>query len=89
MPDETELRYRREAAALGRRLRDIRTARGLTQEAAAAMAHVAPRHLQRAEAGSNLCLLTLVRLASAYGVTTVQFFEPGWSECALLAAEPE
>lgn len=65
------------------------SARGLTQEAAAAIAGVAPRHVQRAEAGSNLCLNTLVRLASAYGVEKAEFFEPGGRESVLLVAEPK
>lgn len=51
------------------RVRDFRLSRNLTQEAVAARAGLAPRHLQKVEAGEvNITLLTLVKIAVALGV---------------------
>lgn len=50
------------------RLADVRRERGITQEALAAKLEIAPRNLQRIEAGQNLTLKTLWRIGRALGV---------------------
>lgn len=50
------------------RLADVRRERGVTQEALAAKLKIAPRNLQRIEAGQNLTLKTLWRIGRALGV---------------------
>lgn len=50
------------------RLADVRRERGVTQEALAAKLKIAPRNLQRIEAGQNLTLKTLWRIGRAFGV---------------------
>lgn len=56
-------------AALGTRVRDLRLARDLTQEEAAAASGIDYKRWQRIEAGSVNCTIrTLVRVADALGV---------------------
>jgi transcriptional regulator with XRE-family HTH domain len=58
---------RTERARLGRRLREIREKRGLTQEQAAEKAGVHPKHIVRVEGGAaNVTIATLVALSTAY-----------------------
>jgi transcriptional regulator with XRE-family HTH domain len=53
--------------ALGQRIRELRTARGWTQEEAAEAAGLVVRHYQKVEAGEvNLTIRTIVRLANAF-----------------------
>ncbi len=52
---------------LGRRLRGLREAQGLTAIEAAAQAGLSRRTVYRAEQGLNPTLLTLVRLLRLYG----------------------
>lgn len=62
--------------ALGRRLQEVRRARGWTQEEAAARLGMGWRRLQDIEGGSvNLTLRVLVRLANAYGVQVGDLFD--------------
>jgi transcriptional regulator with XRE-family HTH domain len=75
--------------ALGAQLRAFRTLRGWTQEALAGRADLAPRHLQKVEAGEvNVTLCTLWRLASALGVDVTELFPgaPGRDRLAVNAA---
>lgn len=68
-------KIKRENARLGRRLRELRQAVGLTQEAAAETSGVHAKHIQRVELGSaNPTLATLVALADAYGVSLSELF---------------
>ena len=60
-------------AALGRRLRDLRQRRGLTQKALGERAGVSPRFLVQVEGGEgNLSVLRLAELAEALGVSLTQ-----------------
>jgi len=57
------------AELIGRNLRRIRQRKELSQEQAAGLASIHPKHLQRIEGGKvNVTLVTLVALAEAYGV---------------------
>jgi len=57
-------------------LRVIREAKGLTQEKAAEIAAIHPKHLGVIEGGkANATFGTLVALAFAYEVSLVAFFE--------------
>jgi transcriptional regulator with XRE-family HTH domain len=57
---------------IGKKLKELRTKRGWTQEEVAERAGVAPRHLRRIEGGSkegqSPTIRTLEALARAYGV---------------------
>lgn len=58
-------RFRREARALGNRVRALREAQGWTLERAAEKMDVDWKHLQKLEAGAiNVTLATLVRVAA-------------------------
>lgn len=68
-------RYLREAKALGRQIRALREERGWTLEEAAEHMRVAPKHLQKVEAGLlNVTLVTLVRVAEGFGETVRNLF---------------
>ncbi len=57
-------RYKKEAKALGLRIRSLREGLGLTLEKAAERSDLDLKHLQKIEAGQlNVTLVTLVRLA--------------------------
>ncbi len=61
---------------VGRRIAEIRAARGWTQEALAEHAHVSLKYLQRVEAGrENLTLRSVVRLANHLRVPVGDLFE--------------
>lgn len=67
--------------AVGRRARELRLARNLTQEALAERLQVATPQVQAIERGvRNLTLTTLCRLADALDVEPVQFLVPPRSE---------
>lgn len=62
---------------VGRRIAELRSERGLTQEALSQQLGVTPRWIQSAEAGGeNLTLTTLVRFANALKVPVADFFVP-------------
>jgi len=62
---------------VGRRIAELRAARGITQEGLAERARVDARTIQRAEAGRHLTLVLLIRLAEVLDVPmTVLFEEP-------------
>jgi DNA-binding XRE family transcriptional regulator len=65
----------RELERLGRRLRQLREERGLTQEQAAEMIGVHPKSMPRIEGGTaNPTLATLVAAAAAYEVSLRDLF---------------
>jgi transcriptional regulator with XRE-family HTH domain len=67
---------RRACQDLGRRVREVRTGRGWTQEAAAERLGIDVRELQRIEAGRvNLTLHTLLRLARVLGAPVRELFD--------------
>jgi len=60
---------------LGKRLRELRKARGLTQEQVAEKAKIDPKHWQELEGGrTNPTLATLVGGAKALGVKLAELF---------------
>lgn len=62
--------------ALGRRLRQMRRARELSQEALAALANVHPKHLSEIErANKDPRATTVIRLADALGVPVADLYE--------------
>ena len=64
--------------SLIQRLRDLREANGLTQEAFAEMAGISYKYYQAVEAGRKreLRLSTLERLARAYGIAVWELLAP-------------
>lgn len=70
-------RFKREARALGARVRAMRHAAGWTLEEAAERCHLDWKHLQKVEAGSlNLTLVSLVRLSEGFRQPLHAFFAP-------------
>lgn len=62
---------------LGRRLREVRTERGLTQEELAEQLEVSVRWIQSVEGGrENVGVVTLVRFANALKTPIGEFFLP-------------
>lgn len=79
--------YRRECVRLGLNVRALREAQGLTLEQASERTTVAPKHLQKIEAGGiNVTLVTLVRLAAGLKTSVHALFAPPPS--ASVAPEP-
>jgi len=62
-------------AAVGRRIAEIRTTLGWTQHEAAERLRMPLKNFQRYEAGANLTIRTLVRLARGLGVPTRALFD--------------
>lgn len=61
---------------LGRRLRALREARKLSQEALAAAAQIDPKHYQELEHGrTNATMATIVAVARALGVKLAVLFD--------------
>jgi transcriptional regulator with XRE-family HTH domain len=61
---------------VGRRVVELRTERGLTQEELAARLRMSDRYLRRIEAGEiNLTVTSLAKLAGALGVPTAALLE--------------
>lgn len=61
---------------IGRRIAELRAARGLTQEQLAERLGIDPTHLQKIEGGRlNVTVRTLVTLAAALGCTPGELFE--------------
>ena len=54
---------------LGRRIRSLREQKGWTLEEVEVHGWPAWRHLQRVEAGKNVTVITLRRVAKLYGIT--------------------
>jgi transcriptional regulator with XRE-family HTH domain len=62
-------------AGVGRRVAEIRESLGLTQQEMAERLRMPLKNLQRIEAGMNLTIRTLVRLARGLGAPTRTLFE--------------
>jgi transcriptional regulator with XRE-family HTH domain len=60
---------------VGRRIAEVRISRGWTQEQCAVELEITVRRLRRFEAGANMTLLTLERIAVALGVTVRSLFD--------------
>ena len=61
--------------ALGKRVRDLRHARGFSQERLAELANIHENHVRRIEGGTaNPSYLVLVRIASALAVNPSALF---------------
>ncbi len=75
-------------ASLLRRLRELRDAHGLTQEAFAELAGMSYKYYQAVEAGrkKELRLSTLERLAAAYGIEVWELLAPPMPKVRLTAA---
>ncbi len=80
-------RFQREARRLGLNIRARREALGLTLQEASERMDVAPKHLQKIEAGGgvrdaasaapiNVTLVTLVRIADGLGTSVHNLFAP-------------
>lgn len=68
-------RYISAAKLLGRRIRELRKARGWTLYEASDAMDIDLKHLQRLETGSlNVTLVTLVRIAEGLGVELDELF---------------
>lgn len=76
--------------SLLKRLRDLRKAHGLTQEAFAEMAGMSYKYYQAVEAGRKVELRfsTLERLASAYGLEVWELLAPTQPKTRLLRQVP-
>ena len=59
---------------VGRRVAELRQARGLTQEELAERARCSLKYLQRVEAGRNMRIDTLVRFANLFRVGIAELF---------------
>ena len=60
---------------LGRRIAELRTAAGMTQEQLAERAQITPQYLQRVESGrENLTVKSLLNFAELLDVTAVDLF---------------
>lgn len=67
--DQRPASYDAELAALGARIRKLRTIRGWTLEAASEHTGVDWKHLQKVEAAQlNPTMMTIVRIAEGFGV---------------------
>src|SRR6266576_6897839 len=71
IPDEDFLLF------LGKRVRQLRSLRGMTRKTVAREADVSERHLAQLEAGEgNVSIVLLRRIASALDVSLVELFAP-------------
>ena len=62
-------------ADVGRRIAEVRRELGWTQQEAAEQLQMPLKNLQRIEAGMNLTIRTLVRVACGFGIPTCRLFE--------------
>lgn len=69
---------------VARRIREMRIARGLTQDAVATRLEIALKNFQRIESGrQNLTLSTVERVAGALGVEPIELFVRGAKDTAV------
>jgi transcriptional regulator with XRE-family HTH domain len=82
-------RFKREAKALGLRIRSLREAAGWTLEKCAERAELDLKHLQKIESGQlNVTLVTLSRIATGFRVPLSDLFlHPTSAEAASKSAE--
>jgi transcriptional regulator with XRE-family HTH domain len=63
-------------ASLGKRIRELRLDRGLSQEKAALLARIDPKHWQTIERGTtNATVATLIAIAGALNVELGELFD--------------
>ena len=62
--------------AVGRRVAELRSQRGWTQEEAAEHLRISLRHMKRIERGLNMTLHSLARIAAVFGVTPAAVVTP-------------
>ena len=76
-PGDLDARVKRELKRLGKRLREARHARGLSQEQAAELIGVHAKYMPRLESGgANPTVATLVAASAAYGIALCDLFAP-------------
>ena len=76
MPNLSRKRQHRALVALGRAIREVRTAKGISQEKLAPLAEVDRSYVGRIERGdNNVAVLTFTRLADALGVTVSRLMQ--------------
>ena len=76
MPNLSRNRQNRALVALGTAIREIRLAKGISQERLALLADVDRSYVGRIERGdNNVALLTLARLASALDMTIAKLMQ--------------
>jgi DNA-binding XRE family transcriptional regulator len=75
VPEDLKPVIKRERKRLGKRLRELRVERGLTQEQAAEMIGIHAKYMPRVEAGrANLTVDVLIAAAVAYEVALSDLF---------------
>ena len=76
MPNLSRNRQNRALVALGTAIREVRLAKGISQERLALLADVDRSYVGRVERGdNNVAVLTLARLASALGVSIARLMQ--------------
>lgn len=75
---------------LGRRLKELRTKHGLTQEEFGAIAGFSQKYYQQIESGNKkqIWLETVERLAAAYGLEAWELLAPSFPTKTKLAKKP-
>ena len=76
---------------LGKRLKELRTQQGLTQEEFGVIAGFSQKHYQQIESGNKkqIWLETVERLAAAYSLEAWQLLSPTFPSAARLAKTPK
>jgi transcriptional regulator with XRE-family HTH domain len=72
LPDDADVRLAARRRAIGDRIRDVRLQRNRTQEELYLAAGIARYTLQRAEAGADVQVSTLQRIAMALDITLAE-----------------
>jgi len=76
VPNLSRNRQHRVLVAPGETLREVRVAKGISQERLALMAEVERSYVGRVERGdNNVALMTLVRLAGALDITVAKLMQ--------------
>jgi transcriptional regulator with XRE-family HTH domain len=74
--------------AVGRRIAEVRQLHGLTQEEAAEQLGISLRHMKRLEAGHNMTIFTLARIAFALDVAPAALLAPPQSSAPRRPGRP-
>lgn len=76
MPNLSRKRQHEALVALGRTIREVRIAKGISQERLALLAEVDRSYVGRIERGdNNVAVLTLARLANALDITVARLMQ--------------
>lgn len=82
--------HRQALRDIGRRIAELRTALGQTQEQFAAELEIAPKYLGRIERGvQNVSIRILVRFADHLGVQLIDLFAPPQSTTVRIGRPPK